>query len=463
MSELRQRLIAQILFPLHERIKGHDTVRMRQELEHSQWWSPEGLRALQMERLRGLLAVVSARVPWYRELFSAEGMRAEDFHAEDDLCRLPVIDKALIRAAGERWRCEGAQGLVEQSTSGSSGEPLRFALGRQRISMDIAAKWRATRWWDVDIGDREFVIWGSAIENAAQNRIRAWRDRLFRSRLVPGAALDEAGLDRVLEQMMSYRPRMLFGYPSVIARLAWRARERRLTAADFGIRVAFTTAEVLQPQWRQIIADVFGCGVCNEYGARDAGFVARECPQGGWHITAEELIVEILDEQGRPVPAGETGDIVVTNLFSSEFPFIRYRTGDRGALEPGVCSCGRGLPRLRTLAGRANDALVGRGGARVHGSVFNYLMRDTAGLRAYRIEQSVLDRLDVSVVFEGDIPPGFAAALEDVARRYLGEDVRVQLQRVASIPPEANGKFRHVICRVPEEASAEPGRKQAGV
>lgn len=454
MSDLRTRLTAQVLFPLHERLKGHDTVRIRRELEHSQWWSPEGLRALQLERLRGLLAEVSAKVPWYRELFRAEGLSAADFRREEDLCRLPVTDKALIRSAGGRWRNEVAGAVVEQSTSGSSGEPLRFALGRRRIAMDIAAKWRATRWWGVDIGDREFVVWGSAIENAAQNRIRAWRDRLFRSRLAPGAALDDAGLDRVLDEMRTFQPGMLFGYPSVLARLAWRARERGLPAAEFGVRVAFTTAEVLQPQWRQIIAEAFACGVCNEYGARDAGFIARECPEGGWHITAEELIVEILDEHGAPVPPGETGDIVVTNLFSAEFPFIRYRTGDKGALESGVCGCGRGLPRLRMLAGRANDALVGRGGARVHSSVFNYLMRDTAGLRAYRIEQSVRDQLDVSVVFDGDPPAGFASALEEIARRYLGEDVRVLVHRVAHIPPEANGKFRHVICRVQDGISS---------
>ena len=171
-------------------------------------------------------------------------------------------------------------------------------------------------------------------------------------------------------------------------------------------------------------------------------------------------MVEILDDDGAPVPAGETGDIVVTNLCGPEFPFIRYRTGDRGALEPGVCGCGRGLPRLRALAGRANDTLLGRDGMRVHGSVFNYLMRDTAGLRAYRIEQSARDRLDVAVVFDGDPPAGFAPALEDIARRYLGDGVRVQLHPVAHIPPEANGKFRHVVCRIREDISW-PDREDA--
>lgn len=460
MSALRTRLVSRILFPLHERLKGHDTVRLRRELERSQWWSAEGLQALQFERLRHLLAEVAAQVPWYRELFRSRGLAAGDFRTEDELACLPVTDKALIRAEGARWRSETATGLIEQRTSGSSGEPLHFALGRQRVAMDVAAKWRAMRWWGVDIGDPELVVWGSSIEQSAQSRARALRDRLFRSRLVPGAALDDAGLDAVLDEMRSFRPKMLFGYPSVLARLAWRARQRGLPPGAFGVTVAFTTAEVLQPQWRRIIAEAFGCGVANEYGARDAGFIARECPAGGWHITAEEMIVEILDESGNRVPPGETGDIVVTNLCGPEFPFIRYRTGDRGALAPGVCACGRALPRLSTVSGRANDALIGDGGARVHGSVFNYLMRDAPGLRAYRIEQSARDRIEVAVVFDGHQPPeGFTPALERIARRYLGAGVRVELRVVTHIPPEPNGKFRHVICRIGDEPFAATAQR----
>src|SRR5690606_31821786 len=97
-------------------------------------------------------------------------------------------------------------------------------------------------------------------------------------------------------------------------------REQGRRMDDLGIRVAFCTSEVLRPEWRQVIGEVFGCGVANEYGARDAGFIARECPYGGLHITAEELIVEVVDESGQAQPAGVEGDILVTNLAGPEFP-----------------------------------------------------------------------------------------------------------------------------------------------
>ena len=442
------RLVANGLFPLHERLKGHTSVAQRRALEASQWWPAERLAALQTQRLQALLREVASRVPYYRRLFQEEGLTPEGFGSPEDLTRLPVTDKALIRAQGEDWLAEGATGLVRQQTSGSSGEPLTFWLSKDRISLDIAAKWRATRWWDVDIGDRELVLWGSAVENQAQDRVRAWRDRLMRSRLVPAQALDGPGLDGVIEQIRRFRPRMLFGYPSALSRVAWRAREQDQRLDDLGIRVAFTTSEVLRPEWRGVIGEVMGCGVANEYGARDAGFIARECPAGGLHISAEYLIVEVLDHADQPVAPGETGHIVVTNLAGPEFPFIRYRTGDRGALDPTPCPCGRALPRLSRLEGRANDGLLAWNGAWVHGSRFNYLLREIQGLRAYKIVQHRRDA--VEVLLSAHPPPGegFEQRLRTAFADALGPKVAVTLRRVDTVPPEPNGKHRHVVCRV---------------
>ena len=248
--------------------------------------------------------------------------------------------------------------------------------------------------------------------------------------------------------MRAFRPRMLFGYPSALSQLAFRARRTGLRMDDVGIRVAFCTSEVLRPEWREAIGTVFGCGVVNEYGARDAGFIARECPAGGLHVTAEELIVEIVDDAGAPLPDGEEGEIVVTNLAGPEFPFIRYRTGDRGVLSRARCGCGRGLPMLERISGRANDGLVTQAGGWVHGSAVNHLMRDLPGLKAYRIEQDALDRVRIMLVLEAELPDALSTALVAHFRAVLGQSVDVELVTVDAIAPLPNGKFRHIICNV---------------
>ena len=450
--------VSRLLFPLHERLKRHDTVQVRRDLEHSQWWSRDRIQTLQVQRLQTLLHLVSRLTPYYRAWFEQHSLDPAAVHSLDDLAKLPIIDKAIIRAHQRQWPAENATDLTTMQTSGSSGEPLQFELSRHRISCDIAAKWRATRWWGVDIGDPEIVVWGSSIEAGTQDRLRTWRDRLLRSRLIPTHDLSEQRLDDILAFMRRFRPRMLFGYPSALARLAWRAHTQNLVMTDLGLQVAFTTSEVLRPEWREVIGAVFGCGVANEYGARDAGFIARECPAGGLHITAEQIIVEIVDEVGQALPPGEEGEILVTNLSGPEFPFIRYRTGDRGILDPNPCACGRGLPLLKAIAGRANDGLIAANGAWIHASAFNHLLRELPGLRAYQIVQETRAQIRLLLSLEGELPKEGVERLAQAFRQRLGAAVEIDIERIDRIPPEANGKHRHVICRVGESAGTSVDR-----
>jgi phenylacetate-CoA ligase len=385
------RLVSSLLFPLHERLKGHSTVAVRRELEKTQWWSPERLRELQLQRLQALLRHAQVEVPYYRRLFGESGLDSTDFQDLDDLCKLPFLDKPLIRAHQEELKSARARGLARFNTGGSSGEPLIFFIGKERVSHDVAAKWRATRWWDVDIGDPEIVVWGSPIELGSQDRIRYWRDRLLRTHLLAAFEMSDAKLDDFINAIRRIRPRMLFGYPSALAHIARHARRRGRPMDDLGIRVAFVTSERLYDHQREEIEAVFGCPVANGYGGRDAGFIAHACPRGRMHITAEDIIVEIVDPGGRVLPAGESGEIVVTHLATADYPFIRYRTGDIGTLSADPCPCGRGLPVLQAIEGRSTDFIVARDGTLMHGLSLIYIVRDIPGVANFKIIQEDMD------------------------------------------------------------------------
>src|SRR5205085_2015287 len=183
----------------------------------------------------------------------------------------------------------------------------------------------------------------------------ALRDALMRTELLPAFEMSPAKLDRFIARIRNRRPKMLFGYPSVLAHIARYAQQRGVRLDDLGTKVAFVTAEKLYDEQRDLIRRVFGCPVANGYGGRDAGFIAHECPVGGMHITAEDVIVEAIDARGQPVAAGTPGEIVITHLATRDFPFIRYRTGDIGVLSDERCCCGRGLPLLKEIQGRATD------------------------------------------------------------------------------------------------------------
>lgn len=458
---LYQKLVAGVLFPLHERLKGHSSVAVHRALEESQWWSAARLRDLQLHRLRALLEHVAGEVPYYRELLQRLHLTPADFRELADLQKLPFLSKPLIRANQEALKSSRAPGLARFNTGGSSGEPLIFFIGKERVSHDVAAKWRATRWWGVDIGDPEIVIWGSPIELGTQDRLKALRDRLLRTRLLAAFEMSESKLDEFIATIQHTRPRMLFGYPSALAHIAQRARDQGQRMDDLGVRVAFVTSERLYDHQRESIEVVFGCPVANGYGGRDAGFIAHACPEGSMHITAEDIIVEIVGPQGQVLPAGQAGEIVVTHLATREYPFIRYRTGDIGVLSGTACSCGRGLPVLASIEGRSTDFIVARDGTVMHGLALIYLVRDIPGLAQFKIVQETLDHTRFLLVTTAGFDPACIAVIEQAASERLGAGVRVEVELVSRIPAEASGKFRYVISRVAGQSGIQASRGTA--
>lgn len=447
-TSLYTSLISGIMFPLHERLKRHDSVAIRKQMEQSQWWSPARLKELQLERLRDLLKHAQEHVPYYRDLFAGIGLRAEDVRSLDDLARLPFLDKAAIRANTDALKADNARDLARFNTGGSSGQPLIFYIGKERVSHDVAAKWRATRWWNVDIGDAEIVVWGSPIELGAQDTVRAIRDRMLRTKLLPAFEMSSAKLDMFLEEIRARRPRMLFGYPSALSHIARHAEANGIRMDDLGIRVAFVTSERLYDEQREQISKTFGCPVANGYGGRDAGFIAHQCPEGGMHITAEDIIVEIVSPEGKALPPGESGEIVVTHLATRDFPFIRYRTGDIAVLDNKMCACGRGLPMIREIQGRTTDFVMTHDGAVMHGLALVYILRDLPEVKAFKIVQESRELTQVLIIPEKTLDAAIKAKIVQGFKARLGQEVTVEIDEVSEIPAEKSGKFRYVISKV---------------
>ncbi len=447
-TSLYTQLVSGVVFPLQEKLKKHTTVAVHKAMDDSQWWSAEQLEALRLTRLKSFLIKVGQHVPYYRDLFASLGFKPQDIQSTADLARLPFLTKPIIRANTEQLKSDQAQGLARFNTGGSSGEPLIFFIGNERVSHDVAAKWRATRWWDVDIGDTEIVLWGSPIELGAQDRVRAWRDKLMRTQLLPAFEMSEAKLDHFVATIRETRPAMLFGYPSAFALIAKHAAARGIRLDNLGIKVAFVTSERLYDEQRDIISKAFACPVANGYGGRDAGFIAHQCPSGGMHITAEDIIVEIVDAQGQVLPPGQSGEIVVTHLATSDFPFIRYRTGDVGVLGTGQCACGRGLPLLQEVQGRTTDFVVAADGTVMHGLALIYIIRSLEGVASFKIIQHSLEMTEVQLVLEPAFDRGHIPSIVAGFQQRLGAGVQVQVNVVESIAPEKSGKFRYVVSKV---------------
>jgi phenylacetate-CoA ligase len=423
-------------------------------MEQDQWRGSKELLALQQRRLEHFLAHTFRSVKYYRELLLELRLKPAEVRTVADLQKLPLLDKKIIRDQLDHLKSSEARAVQKFSTGGSTGVPLTFYLGPNRVSSDVAARCRAEGWWGLGIGDREYVFWGSPVELTKQDRWRELRDEVFRTKLLSAFEMSPAVMDSYLDEMQRHGCRRVFGYPSSIALLCEHARHRGKDLSKLGVQTVFVTAEFLWDHWRQTISESFGCPVANGYGGRDSGFIAHECPQGRMHITADRLIVEVIGEDGRPLSPGELGEIIVTHLDTPEMPFIRYRTGDMGALSAETCPCGRTLPLLERIEGRKSDFIVAPDGRMLHGLSLIYVLRAIAGIEQFRITQKALDEFQVELVTSHGFARESERLIRDEFTKRLRAPVRVQFYYSPTIPAHRNGKFRYVISELAESSLA---------
>jgi phenylacetate-CoA ligase len=401
---------------------------------------------MQRQKLRSLLAAADRECPYYRQQFHNGGIDPRTDDPFDALAALPLLNKAIIKA----WRDDLTNrqvpgGPIPFNTGGSTGEPLIFFFDRRRIAFDKAARMRTHEWFGAQPGDREIYVWGAPAELRRQDCLRTVRDCLTNERLLSAFDMSDVTLRQYLETIRSYRPVSLFGYPSSLALLCEFGQAHGIQCRPERLKVVFVTGEVLDPRQRRVIEDYFDVPVANGYGSREGGFLAHECPHGSMHVTAESVILETVDAQGRRLPTGESGEIVVTHLDNYAMPFIRYRTDDVGRLVEQACPCGRGLPTMDVVSGRRTDHLVSTDGTIKHALSLIYVLREIDRVRQFRIHQARDRGVEIRLV-----PlPGFddtdRRRIERGVRRQLGEDVRLWLTEVEHIEPLQSGKHRYVI------------------
>jgi phenylacetate-CoA ligase len=438
-------LVRNVLFPLQERAKGHPTMRILKEmLAVEQLTGPE-VEELRAVRLRDFIRYAHSHVPYIHERMQEAGVQPADINGPADLARLPITTKSDIRMNRERLRSRLATGLIPFSTGGSTGAPLIFDLSRERIAATMACRQRVMRWWNLSVGDPEFTLWGSPIEVTRQDRFRNLRDRLLRTKLFSAFDMSPAVMSQYLNLLEKGGYRTIFAYPSSIYLLCLHARRNKKGLRVIGMKTVFVTGEVLFPYQRELISEVLNCPVADGYGGRESGFIAHECPQGGMHIMADATIVETVDSDGRAVAEGQPGEIVVTDLYSRQAPFLRYATGDIGVLSSRRCSCGRPLPLLEKIEGRTTDFVIAPDGTILHALSVIYILREIEGIEQFRVRQSAISSFRVQIVRNQRYQAESESRIRDGLRRRLRAPVEVEIEYLASLPADASGKFRQVI------------------
>lgn len=454
---MRRWLARNLFFPLQEVLKGHSTLNILREMEAADLLSGNKLEQLRNEKLQNLISYCHSHVPYVRTLMQERGIEPSRIREPRDLTLFPVMAKAQMRKHRMGLRSELAGKLQPFATGGSTGDPLTFDLSKRRIGSRVACRQRVAGWWGVSIGDPEIALWGSPVELTRQDWLRQQRDRLLVTKLLSAFEMDGPTMSGYLDFLEGHPCRQLFGYPSAIYLLCQHSRKEKRNLRRLRIKVAFVTGEVLYPHQRELITETLNCPVANGYGGRDSGFIAHECPQGGMHVLSDAVVAEVVDSEGLPLPPGESGEIVVTDLYSHEAPFLRYATGDIGVLSTRRCPCGRAHPVLEAISGRSNDSVTAFDGRIINALSLVYPLRELDGIEQYRIYQRQLDYFHVQVVTTEDFRKDGEDKIRSGWSKLLRSPLRVTFEYLPALAAEPSGKFRHVISELPTgHASASP-------
>ncbi|HEY9099983.1 MAG TPA: phenylacetate--CoA ligase family protein [Thiobacillus sp.] len=441
---------ARTIFRAQEAAMRRPTFAMLAELERSQWLSTDALRDDQTRRLNTLLLRAFEHSPWHATRLNEAGLSdavRSGTVSLTDLQKLPTMDKHDARTHAEQLVWRGVPGgAFQYTTGGSSGEPLIFYFGRSRQAADAAGRLRARRWWGLNPGDREVYLWGAPVELTRTDWVKTVRDRLVNQLLLNAFEMSPARMDDYLNAIQAWNPKAIYGYASSLALLAAHAESIGVQPKLPALRVVNATGEPLFPHQRELIERVLGVPVAVEYGARDAGLMALQSPDGTLLQMDETHLIEVLDEAGNPV---EEGEAVITSLVSEAQAFIRYRTGDvirrSGKADPG----GRGLSVLDSVVGRQTDFVVAADGRIMHALAVIYVLRAIPGVGQFKLIQHTVDQMEVQLVPDANWNSAARLAVIQGLQKRLGQNLTVDLKLKETIAPEASGKHRYVVSHVP--------------
>ncbi|MGH7230651.1 MAG: phenylacetate--CoA ligase family protein [Nitrospiraceae bacterium] len=423
-------------------VEGWNTFRSIRRALASSHWRPERLRRLQETQLRTLLAHAYQNVPLYRALYDEAGFRPETFRSLDDVVKIPILTKQRLKAAApdevvargiDPARC------ATVATSGSTGTPLRIFL-----------KSRDERW-------QRAVAWRILFEHGFR-----WTDRTLEIRMTPGRTF--------LIQRLGLAPKMWVSIQdppqSWALRLAQTAHDVIVASAGtlhalaeavevLGCetprpRIVISDSETLAPATRRLVRSVLGSDPVDVFGLVECSNFAWECEhRNGFHVSADSHIVEVA------APEGEQGSIIATALGMWTMPIIRYDTGDLAEIQAAPCACGRSLPLLRRIYGRAVDSVLLPDGSRLFWPVFHEVLGGYTDLRQWRIVQENACRLTVQLA----VPARngrLLTRLDTDLRRVLPDGFRLDIERVERISVNPGEKTRMIVSKMIGPDGAHP-------
>ena len=443
------KLYQELFFKGLDKLRGRRNIERLKFLRMSQYWGTEQLERWQLTKLNQLLENAKKYSSFYSKRLSDNRLPLKSLQ---ELESIPIFKKADMRNDINEILCNNvsADDCELSRTGGSTGEPSYYYLDNSSKDWNRGSVYRSAEWADVHLGDKTVMMMGSHYDYKEFQKLKV-KTTLFLQRYkdLSVAHVNDSVLERYYKTVMKFKPTSIWGYSSGLYLFAKYIEKNHPNAKFDFIRALITSSETLQAHWRKKMNTVYGENkVFDHYGSREV-YVASECKKhNGYHIHAENIILEIVDKDGKQLPDGQLGRILITDLNNMAFPFIRYEIGDVGnkSLRK-TCGCGINLPLLERIEGRMGDIIVLKNRVLTPPN-FTILMSDLEGVDSYQIIQKKIDGLVVKIVKNSKYDKKVENYIIDSIRDLSGDEVKIDIDYVSEIPVPLSGKHRFIISEV---------------
>ncbi len=438
MRGLSRRLFKTVV-ALTYKTMGLDIFGRYKWLLTTQFWSPQQRLDWQLNRLGDILEFTWNHVPFYREYWGDHGVKFRRPKALEDLQSYPVLTKDIFRANSKRIYPDNLRSIRHRQwhTGGTTGQPVHYSRDiEQWILAEAFHLWGWSQTGYV-FGEPIGVIAGGSLIPERWKLEARVRGLMHRRLFLYGVAMDRTIALVHFERLRKQGAQYLYGYPSVLYLFGKHIAEQGLSLP--GLKAVVTTAEMLQPRYREGIEKTLGCRVFDNLGCNDGGFESYECNEHkGFHYNDLQSILEV-----DSTLSGGEGRLLITNLWNKSTPFIRYENGDIVTLEKEPCPCRAPFPLIGSIQGRTADILTFANGRSLAGPALT-LIFSAMEIDGWQVIQTGPNRLDVRMCSSAELKTEDMNHVYKILRHYLDDEVEVIIKRVEKMETTKGGKLKQI-------------------
>lgn len=417
-------------------------------------WDEQQLAEYNWKRRLAILKFAYENSPYYYNLYKNAGLEPGDIKNETDWCKVPMLAREALRFNFDEIKIRnlkpGTYALY--TTGGSTGEPSKVLKDNGFSSRGMI--WRSGVWAGKQFGQNSAVIMRTHPtdwKGRVRNFLASWPAKKI---MLDAGDMSEQNIRQFIEEWRRYKPQSVSSYVGGVHELAIYCLQHGIELPP--PKVISTTAAPLEDIVRQTISRAFHAPVYDNYVATEAHPMANQCScqvdagERSLHIHSDYRHLEFVDDVGRPMPVGEVGDILVTDLGDKVFPIVRYRLGDRGRALPGKCRCGRPYPLMDAVHGRSFDFIYLKD-RRIMGECWATAFDDCLyAIHNFQIHQFADKSVELSVVINDKYPEA-KACVQGVAKSLQAQLGDIPLKVVyKDFIPHNRGKIKYIISDIKE-------------